>query len=166
MAEKTPLDKSVEDLNRWKEDINKSAEEAEDVKEGRCTAEEERKEPAYVLYNQIAESSIHILQLPEIVSTFAMISETVGEKTGKALVELMAIAMSQSAYQAICFYDELLKEELSKQFNHVGEHLNIARADIDAHTSALSVFRKQLNDIQNKMKIDTFTKENNVTQPK
>lgn len=160
-----PLNSSVEDLKKWQESVNKSAEQAEDVKEGRCTAEEERKEPGYILYNQIAETSVKLLQLPEVTNAFSSIAKSVGEETSKLIVELMAITMTQSAYQAVCFYDDLLKEELTKHFQQIGECLNITRADVAGHGSALAVFRKQLNEIQNKMKTEEFAKANNITQP-
>lgn len=161
--QKTPLNDSVNEIKTFQENIKKTAEQSEDVKAGKCTTEEELQEPAYVLYNQIAESSIKILQLPEVINTFSLLSEKFGDDTSKAIVELMAIAMTQSAHQAVLFYDDLLKAELTKQFDNIGEHLNMALADIAGHSGALSVFKSQLSDIQKKLQIDKFTKDNNVT---
>lgn len=156
------LNNSIDDIKKWQDALHKQAEESEDVKNKKCTIEDEKREPAFMLYNQIAETSVKLLQLPEIVAAFAMLSKSIGEDEAKTLVEVLALTMTQSAYQAICFYDELLKAELTKQFDNVGEHLNTTRADVEAHSGVLAVFRKQLSEIQNKMKIETFTKENDI----
>lgn len=158
-----PLNDSVNELKQCQENIKKKAEESDDVKDGKCTAEEELREPAYVLYNQIAESSIRILQLPEVVNIFAKLSSNIGDDIAKALVELMALTMTQSAHQAVLFYDDLLKTELTKQFDNIGEHLNDTRAIVEGHTGALSVFKTQLNEIQSKLKKDAFAKANGIS---
>lgn len=158
-----PLNDSVNELKQCQDNLKKKAEEAADVKDGKCTAEEELREPAYVLYNQIAESSIRIIQLPEVVNIFAKLSGTLGDDIAKALVELMALTMTQSAHQAVLFYDDLLKAELTKQFDNVGEHLNGTRAIVEGHTGALSVFKTQLNEIQSKIKKDAFAKANGIS---
>lgn len=162
MAE-TPFNDSINELRQCQEDMKKKAAEAPDVKEGKCTAEEELREPAYLLYNQIAESSIRILQLPEVVKTFSALSDKLGDDLAKSFVELLAMTMTQSAHQAVLFYDDLLKCELTKQFDNVGEHLNDTRAIVEGHTGALSVFKTQLNEIQTKLKKDAFAKANGIS---
>lgn len=159
----TPLNDSINDLRQCQENLKKKAAESEDVKEGKCTVEDELKEPAYLLYNQIAESSIRILQLPEVVKTFAKLSDKLGDDLAKSFVELLALTMTQSAHQAVLFYDDLLKAELTKQFDNVGEHLNDTRAVVEGHTGALSVFKTQLSEIQNKLKKDAFVKANGIS---
>lgn len=159
----TPFNDSVNELKQCQEDMKKKAEESPDVKEGKCTLEEELQEPAYLLYNQIAESSIRILQLPEVVKTFSALSDKFGDDLAKSFVELLALTMTQSAHQAVLFYDDLLKAELTKQFDNVGEHLNDTRAIVEGHSGALSVFKTKLNEIQTKLKKDAFAKANGIS---
>lgn len=161
--QETPLNDSINELKQFQEAVKKAAEQSPDVKDGKVTAEEELQEPGYMLYNQIAESSIKILELPEVVKAFAKLTETFGEETSKSLVELFALTMTQSSYQAVLFYDSLLKEELGKQLDNIGVHLNGAKADIEGIKPALTVFKKQIGEIQKKLEIDKFVKDNNIT---
>lgn len=158
----TKLDESIKDIEKLKETAEKAAENTKDVKEGKCTAEDEKQEPAYILYQQIANSSITILQNPEIVKAFKDISEKVDEELSKNLVTLIAVAMTQSAHQAVLFYDAFLKKELDKQFEHIADAINKDRADINATTSAMQVFRERIGNLEKLTKIEEFQKQNNI----
>lgn len=161
--ESNSLEDSVKDLKEYQESIKEAAESSEDVKNGKCTVDDELHEPAYVLFNNIAESSIRILQIPEVVNSFKKLSETLGEDGSKTLVELLALTMTQSAHQAVLFYDDLLKSELTKQFDIYGNQLNQMMADIKGQSAAMSVFRKRLDTIEKDTKIKDFSQKNNIT---
>lgn len=164
--EKTPLNDTIRDLENMRKAMNESIEQSEDVKNGKCTIDDEKHEAGYILYNQIAETNIKILSMPTTVEIFSKLSESLGEEMSRSLVELLAITMTQSAHQAIIFHDNLLKEEISKQFDNLVEHININHAEIAAHTGAIKVFKAQLNEIQKKLQIDSFTNENGITPEK
>lgn len=155
------LDKSVEDILKFKEKLENGAENTEDVKSGKCTAEDEKQEPGYILYNAISESSIEILKQPTVVKFFENISKDIGEDFSKSLVELLAICMSHSAYTAITFYDQMLKGELTKQFDHYGDHLNAIGGTVKSHDAVLEVFSKRLSELEKKNKLDSVKTEVN-----
>ncbi len=158
----SPLNKEIDEIRKQQKRVNDSAKESEDVKSGKCTEEDELQEPKYVLYNQITECTVQILQSPTVEKAFEVLSEKLGDDIAKAFVDILAISMTNSAHQAVLFYDELLKKELTKSFDTVGHHINLAKADIQAHSGAIDVFRKRLDEIDNKMQIDKVKKENGI----
>jgi len=163
MENNNPFNDTIDSLKRTAKQVDeytrkKDAEENETP----INNEEKNTNPSFVLYDAIATSSISLLEDSEVVKTFKKIAENVGEDISKSLVELMAIVMTQSAYHAIIFYDKLLKKELDIQFNHIAENMNILKADTDGHHEVLKVFKKQLGDIQNKIKLENFQTENNI----
>lgn len=153
-----PMNESINEIKDLQEKFNlaiqTSAENSEDVKNGICTANDEVNEPGNVLFNQIVENTVKILGDPEVKKAFVTIAKGIGSETTKALLDIISITMSYSAFQAITFYDDLLKRELTKQFDNVGNHINISKADIEAHKSVLQMFKKQIGDINNKLQID------------
>lgn len=150
---------AIQELEDLRKVMIKAAEESEDVKEGNCTEDDEKSEPAFILFDQISKSSISMLKQPIAEKIFNEIQEKLGYDTTKGLIELFVVTMTHSAHNAILFYDDLLKQELTKQFDHMGEYINNANADIKAHKAVLEVFRKDLNEIKSKLLIDQFNKE-------
>jgi len=155
------LEDSIKDLESFKDKMKQSSEQTDDVKEGRSTAEEEQQEPAYVLYNAIVETSIEIMKLPSFVKGFNHIADKFGEDCAKELSEMMVIAMTQSAHNAILMYDSLLKEELTKQFDHYGKALNECIGIVNAHNSVLEVYKSKLGTIEKNIKLESMNKEAN-----
>lgn len=160
MAENNVFSDAIKDLEYMRDAINKAAETSEDVKSGNCTAEEEKMEPSYLLYNQIAKNSIDILKQPEVFNVFNKIKDKIGEDIAKGLIEVFVISMTHSAHSAVLFYDDLLKVELTNQFKNLGDHINIAKSDISAHSAVIEILRKDLNEIKSKLLIDQFNKDN------
>lgn len=160
---KTPLTETVDDIKEYQNKVKENAENSQDVKDGKCTKEEELKEPAYLLYNQIAEANIQILQMPPVVKAFEKLNESLGEDAAKTLVELLAILMTQSSHQAVLFYDDLLKQELKKQFDLYGDFLNNTIADVSGIKSAIEVIKTRLGNFERDKKVEQFSKENNIT---
>lgn len=148
------IDESVERLNQFKKNLNESAENTEDVKNGEATPDEERAEPTYVLYNQIADTTVKIMKLPSTSKLFTDIANKLDEDTAQKLMELMAICMTHSAYHAVAWYDQLLKEELDKQFNNVGAVIDNIRGDVMGQHGALEVFKEKLGKIENQLKME------------
>lgn len=157
-----PMSNSIDDLNKIKSVVKDSAKETEAVKEGVVTEEEKQKEPAFALFDSIANSSIEILQSEGVVKAFSGIAPALGEEGTKSLIDLITIVMIQSSYYAILQYDEMLKSELDKHFDAIVNNLNICKSDLEAYKSALQVFRKSLNEVKSTLQIEGFKKENNV----
>ena len=114
------------------------------------------------LFHQITEGTIQILQSPEIEKSLVTIGENMNmdQESITSLINIIAIAMNNSAYQAILFYDDLLKAELTKQFDNIGHHINLGKADMEAFKSVLQIHQKQIGEIRTILKIDTIKKEN------
>lgn len=148
----------------FEEKVDKFAKDSEDVKAGRCTEEDEKQEPELVLFRKITETTLGILQDPEMGACFKLM-ETKGLDLEiiRALVRMMAIAMSTSAFNAISFYDELLKEELSKQFNHMGSHINTGKAESEVLRASINVIIAKMGEVTNKLQIDDLKLMNKIS---
>ena len=163
------LKKATDSVDKITRENNKNEEKKTDKLNKRKDQEDdsnqndENNDPAYILYNAISNSAIETLKSDAVINTFKKLSPVLGEDVSKSIIEMFAILLTQSAYQAVLFYDDLLKQELSMQFNHMGEHLNIAKADIEAHNGVLKVFRQQLGEIQKKLNIDKIEEEYHIT---
>lgn len=156
--EKNKLDEAVNDIEKLKETAEKAAENSEDVKEGKCTAEDEKNELGYILYQNIANTNIQILQHPEVSKAFNNIADLTSEEVSQNLVTLIAIVMTQSAYQAILFYDDMLKAELSKQFDNITNAINGLGADNVGIQSAITIFKQKIGNIEKSLKIEETLK--------
>ena len=157
------LRKSVEQLKELQMDFNTTvetkAQESEDIKEDQSTIEEKKREPENVLFNGIIDNTVNILQNPIINKSFEVMAKDMSADSVSALVNIVAIAMTYSSYQAIVFYDDLLKQELVKQFENVGKYINAIKADQEGQGGAIKIIRNQINEIVTKFKIDEI-KEN------
>lgn len=158
MENNNPFNDTINKFNKKTNDIDNETRKMDENND----KDKENDNPGYILYNAIANSSIELLKNDTVINTFKKLSDKLGEDLSKSIVEMFAILLTQSSYQSVLFYDSLLKKELDIQFKHYTEHINIAKADISAHHDVLKVLRKQLNDIQDKLKIKEFEKENNI----
>lgn len=147
-----PLNQSIDDMKKFKEKLEEATHHTEDVENGDATPEEEQHEPDYILYQAIADNSIQIMQMDEVINLFTKISNSVGGDITKDLITLLTIIMTNSAYSAISFYDNLLKDELQAQFVNIGDAFNNIGADVNAHTGAISVHKASLEAIEKRLK--------------
>lgn len=157
-----PFQNEIDELVRRQKEAYKAAAETEDVKAGNCTADDERQEPGFILYNQISKNVIEILNKPEVAKVFANIGKVMGDELSKEFISVIALSMSVSAHNAITFYDSLLKKELDAQFDNIGHHINLCKADIVGHQSVLEVFKKRLDEIEKQNKINKFAKDTGI----
>lgn len=164
MDKNNPFDSTIENLKKSTETVDKVTRKAAAEESGQPDdPKEPNREPAYVLYNMIANGSIELLQNESAIKAFQKLAEKTDGETAKLMIEMFAIMLTQSAYNAVVFYDELLKQELTKQFDHFADNINQNRAAISGQHGAILVFKKQLDEIQSKLKIEQFAKENNIT---
>ena len=153
------MNDSIENIKDFQKKMEDASGNTEDVRSGMSTKEEEQQEPAYLLLNGIADTSVKILQMPTVAAFFEKLSNKLGSDLTHDLIEVLTIIMSNSAYEAVVFYDELLKRELTKQFDNVGETFNKIGADVNAHNGVLSVFKARLDEIEKSLKIDKIKKD-------
>ena len=155
------FDKSIEECKEFQENIKKAAAESEDVKEGKVTVEDELNEPGAVLYNQIADAIIQIFsselvsqKITSMINLIPDLDKDTRLKIMKEVTELFSTITVNASYQAVVFYDELLKVELQNQLNHMVDGINITRSELEGYKMAMESFRKQLDDIKKKMKLE------------
>lgn len=148
------LDEAVSNIKSFQEKMKEASANTKDVKDGVATPEEEQQEPAYRLYNQIAETCINVIKLPTFQQGFAEVSKSIGPETAQKLVEMMVLSMAHSAHNAIAFYDSLLKKELDNQFQNLGKAINQLGGTVNGHTGALEVFKQRLGEISKKLQLD------------
>lgn len=156
--ELSPLERAAKDIEALTGAVRLMAEQSPEVKEGKISVEDEMKEPSYVLYGQITKCTAAIFRDQGIASTFKHLSEHIGEEATADIMNLIAVCMTQSAHQAVIFYDELLKEELKHEFHRVIEQLNSNTATLQAHDGAVKVFKAAIDKINKKLLIDTIGK--------
>lgn len=140
----------IKEVKEFQKHLNEAAENTQDVKDGKCTPEDEKQEPAFRLYNSIAESTVKILQNEVVQRGLMEIGQICGEKVMRALVQIMTISMTYSAHEAIVLYDEMLKQELIKQFDNLGTSVNSAGAVLQAHEAIIKVMQSKIQSLENK----------------
>lgn len=153
-----PFNNTFDAINKAVDDIDKMTREEDE----NTNSAEENSNPSFVLYHAIAETVVSVLSREEVANTFKMLASSLGEAESKSLVELLAIIITQANYQSLIFYDNLLKGELIKQFDHYTASINNIAADVNAHNSVLKVFKKTLGEIQDSLKIEKFQSENHI----
>ena len=129
-----------------------------------ATPEDPFGELGLLLFKQITDTTIKIMETPEVEKSLTTIATemNMGEKSISSLINLIAIAMTNSAYQAIIFYDDLLKDELTKQFENVGNHINMGKADMEGFKAALQIHQKQIGEINKTLLLNNLKKANDV----
>lgn len=150
--EKNPFSDSIESMEKCKEAVEKAFTDKEEVKDGTVSEEEAKSNPAYRLFNGIADTSIEVLNMPSVAETMKEIGEKLGEETSKKLTTMLVLIITNVAFSAVNFYDDLLKEELNANFNEFGKMYTEAAATINAHTGVLEVLNKKVGDIENSLK--------------
>lgn len=157
-----PFDKIIDSMEKTIDKINKIPEESEntDAESGENKKENEQR-PEYDLYKAILASSIEMLKLPETEQVFNNLKDLIGDKT-ESLIDLFILSMTHSAYNAIVYYDSLLKEELSNQLDNIGKYINNLNADVTAMKSVIKVHSKKIDDIKSSIEIEEFKKNINI----
>jgi hypothetical protein len=154
-----PLEDSINDMKDVQEKLeNATKPDSQDTPDSK-----DDKGAANILFKQISETSIEILQTPEVEAMLDKISQNSGlnQNSMSALVSLIAICMTHSAHNAILFYDDLLKKELTKQMDNISHHMNLCKADIEGIKGAIQIHQKQIGIINNSLKIDDVIKNMN-----
>lgn len=161
------IEDSVNELKSAQQSFEKAASAPTEKTEEQAAAEKESfGELGTILFNQITEASIAIIQTPEIEKSLLTIATNMNmdQESLTALINIIAISMTNSAHQAVLFYDDLLKKELTKQMDNTVHHINLGKADGEAFKSVLQIHQKKIDEISSILKIDKIKKENNFTK--
>lgn len=164
MSENNNLNEVIKDIKEQQKIVNKAIEDSidasEEVKEG-LVDKEEAKNVGVLLYNAILETVVDILNQPEVKTQYDIIKEKLDDKTMAALTSIIGVAASHAAYRAIIFHDNLLKEELIKQFDNLVMHINEDKKRIGLLETRMLVSEKRVEGIRTKLITDKISEEVN-----
>lgn len=147
---KHPLDDSIDQIK----DLDKKIQESGD--------ENLKNDPSYQLYHHIYQTTTRIFDDEETKKVYDQVAEILGKEASLGLMSLMILAMTHSAYDAVAYYNNYMSTIMDEQFTAIIDHINGTNADIEGIKAAITVFRKQLNDLQSKVMVDKFAKDNGV----
>ncbi len=105
------------------------------------------------LFNAIIDTSINILKTEAVQEMFDELKKELSPQCTGTLVKLLTVVMSQSAYHAIMFHDELLRMELIKQFDSLIHHINLNKQDIGEMKSHIQVANKKISMLHEHLQI-------------
>ncbi len=153
------INEQINNMKNFQENMKKASEETADVKDGVTTPEEEQQEPSYVLFNAITENCIQTLQLESVAASMNKIGDKLGDDLTAELCTVMAVLMSQTAFNAVMFYDDILNKSLDEKFKEYDTIINDVSATTKGINGAMEVFKTRIGEIQKKIGLDN-TKKN------
>lgn len=106
---------------------------------------------ALLMYQSISETCIETLQMDLVVDVMNKIADKVGNELATDICSMMALIMTNSAYNAIMFYDQMLNNNLIPKFKEYDEVINNLAGTTQGINSAMEVFKKRLNELQEKV---------------
>lgn len=156
------LNEAIENIAKMQDNLKNNVEEM--LKKDSADGEkvEAKDDPIYRLLGGILGNSASILSNPAVMELLNKLTPKIGKEETLSLVQTLSIIMSYSAYSSILLYDDLLKEQIQVEFDHIAKHLNYVKADVSGQQSALEVFKKRLGEVEKKLKIDEIKKNNHV----
>lgn len=165
MASKV-IDDALKSIQQMRDGLRTIAESSPDVKEGKCTVEDELQEPGYVLYSEIINVVASYFENPAVQQLCETIGDRIGNDATSDIISLLSVAMAHASYNSILAYDAKLKAELSEQFQPIIDSCNKNSGDIQTFNSALQIFRVQLGELTGKDKLDKMVKDQNASTSK
>jgi hypothetical protein len=158
-----PLEDSINEISEVKENLLGLIKNSKKVKDGVLTEEEAMHEPENIVYLNIVDTIIHILKNEELSKQFKLLEENnISNEAIKILINIIAVITTNATYSAVVFYDELLKKELSKQFDNLGNHINKLTSEINGIKPACEVYNKKIGNIEKILKINEIKQNEKV----
>lgn len=145
-------------MNKLNEIIDGMDSMKETIREELKKRDKDIPEATLILYDQIVDSTIGVLKEPGIIEGFERLASTLGEDNAATIAELIGVATVNASYRTLAFYDEYLQKEFDSSFKNIEQHLNMAKADVSAHTGVLEVFKRRLDAIEKKISDDELNK--------
>ena len=158
------IEKSINEMKDLKFDpaevLEKMKADADNNPESDKSEDPEIDNVGLTFFNQIVETSVEIMGTKEVEDALVTLSTKLNmdQKCVTSLINLISVCMTNSAYRAIIFYDELLKSELTKQFDNIGNHINLGKADIEGIKGAIQIHQKRIGSIENDLLINNLRK--------
>ena len=148
--------KSIEDVERFKKTVTEvltdmSKKPGVEETDAKRTAEDD---PLSKLFDIISENIIDTLKIDAVSNALNTIEEDTSEDSAKALVELLTVAMSFSAFNAISAYDVYLGEILTVAFENVSNRMSRIEADISGMVMAIQELNKRIDELKKRVEGD------------
>ena len=105
------------------------------------------------LYDAISDASISILSLPSVNRAFEILKNKIGNENAKSLIEMLAVVMTNSAMNAVVYYDSKQDPMLEKMFNDFKERINLHGSIIDGHEDILKIYRNKVDALEHDVKM-------------
>lgn len=156
------IDNALKDIQRLRDATKEIAGSSPDVKSGKVTIEDELQEPAYLLYQDILNSTAAFFESEPVKALCYSLGQSIGEKTTADIMTLVSVGMAHSAHSAILAYDDRIKAELSRQFDMLIGACNSNTADIQSVMGAIQIFRVQINKLTGREVIGDLFKGQNI----
>ena len=152
------INEQINNMKNFQKNMKKASEETQDVKDGISTPEEEQQEPSYILFNAITDNCIQTLQLDAVANSMNKIGEKLGDDLTAELCTIMAVLMSQTAFNAVMFYDDILNKGLDEKFKEYDQIINNISATTTGINGSMEVFKTRIGEIQKKLGLDNSKK--------
>ena len=142
--ENNNAEKAIDDIKNFEKAL-KEASNNEDAQN------DPNAQAALLMYQSISETCIETLQMDLVVNVMNKIADKVGNELATDICSMMALIMTNSAYNAIMFYDQMLNNNLIPKFEEYDEVINNLAGTTQGINSAMEVFKKRLNELQEKV---------------
>jgi arsenate reductase-like glutaredoxin family protein len=96
-----------------------------------------------ILFKEISSTVIKILTDPATTQSFKGIADKLGVDISKELVELVSTTVTFATYNAIAFYDGLIKEKISESLREIGDIIQTQGSDIQVLQMKIGDIEKQ-----------------------
>lgn len=139
--------------------VNSMAATANAMKEAQANAdntasEELKNDPGYKLFDHIYQTSTRLFDEEETKKVFAEVEVKLGKDAALSLMSFMVIAMTNSAYEAVAYYHNTMLDIMNEQFTAIIDHISGVNADMEGMKAAISVIRKQNEDLKTQLAND------------
>lgn len=149
-------------INSINDDVIKyqHEEKAKLVKEAEKDEESETIDFGKLLMDGIVKAAAKTGSIPDIVTaTNGFINAKTKQDAVEPLINLIFKAVVNIVYNSIVLYDDLLKDEIQAQLDHIGKHINLSKSDIEALKAVVQIHSKDLSMIKDSLNMDKFKKE-------
>lgn len=145
-----------------KENIDKQKEEKEKIRKDLEENENAEKTIVDLLLEGIINNIERIVEIDNIKDPIMKLTATMDHEQVKQIISLIQSFSVFMVYNSILLYDDLLKDEIQKQLDHIGKHINLSKSDIEALKAAIKIHTKDLSRINEYINIEKFKKSNNI----
>lgn len=149
-----------EELLKQQADLKKKA-----VEEAEKDEDQDTIDLGDVLFKGVSDCIKDLTKHKKFTTSLKELIDSGVLKSEKDLENFTTIISSitiSAVYNTILLYDDLLKDELQKQFDHVADHINLAKSDIEALKAVVQIHGKELTQMKSSSEINKFKEENGI----